>query len=55
MCSEAPQTLKGVSSKGLGCYTSFESSNTFAGKSNWAVQGALKGFYVNCEVTLKTI
>jgi len=25
---------------------------TFAGKSNWAVQGVLKGFYVNCEFGL---
>ena len=25
---------------------------TFACKSNWAVQGPLKGFNVNCEVTL---
>jgi len=26
---------------------------TFAGKSNWAVQGAQKGFYVNCEMPLE--
>jgi len=25
---------------------------TFAGKSNWPVQGPLKGFYVNCELAL---
>ena len=39
----------------LTCKCNKSSANcviTFAGKSNWAGQGALKGFYVNCEVTL---